>query len=302
MLSRLYRALPVVLAVAFASVAVADDRGRLDSFEFTNTLEWSGDDVQVHVKVTRAADGTYKADVGVGDDAKTGLAVPEEAVANLFKAVRQFRAFPDEGFGGDGAHFKTDVKAAGALPGGKAFSLERHFYDPEDEKAAKLQRALARAVGAFSKDVLEAAKPAPTLESFEYRNVLEWSGDDVQTQVKITRAADGTYKADVGVGESARKGLPVPEKTLAKLVRALQKFEKFPDDSFAGDGAHFYTDVKASIVKDGKTVELSRFFYDPSDDSPARLAGALGAAVESFEKEVRAASPTPGVTGALNQP
>ncbi len=299
----LHRALPLIAAVALAcpSLANADPKksqGQLDSFEYTYTLEWSSDEVQSQVKVTRQKDGTYKAELG----GEAAVAAPEAAVIKLFKAVRAFQTFPKAGFGGDGNHFHTDVKASGILPGGKAFSFERHFYDPNDERYDRARRALAKAVEDFSDDV-HAASAKPGLEAFEYTNTLEWSGDDVQTHVRVSRAADGTYTADVGVGASEKKGLKVPQAAIDKLVGALKAFEKFPDDSFAGDGAHFYTDVRSRVIlPGGKLLEVDRWFYDPSDDKAARLQGALASAVEEFEKAVRAANPTKGITAALQLP
>jgi hypothetical protein len=83
---------------------------------------------------------------------------------------------------------------------------------------------------------------------------------------------------------------------LSEVLVALEGMQAFPDDSFAGDGAHFYTRLSAvGELADGRALRLSRRFYDPSAGGPARLATDLDQAVGRLIARIAAATESAGL-------
>lgn len=149
-----------VPAARTAPTAVA----RLDSFDFAYVLEWSGDNVQFHLKLARQADGSYLADVD-GEEvaqARKGVRVEAAQVADLLKALSASQRIPDEGFGGDGNHFYTEVKATGELADGKPLAFDRFYYDMNDARVGRLAGALNYEVEKLVKAIAAQAAPAPS--------------------------------------------------------------------------------------------------------------------------------------------
>lgn len=131
--------------------ASAADIARLDAFEFTSLIEWGGDHVQVHFKLTRRADGRYVADID-GEDApakRTNVPVSDEVVADVVRALTRFQAFPEDSFAGDGNHWHYVVRASGERGDGSDLRFSRAFYEPNDEEARGQLGDLSDLVGAL---------------------------------------------------------------------------------------------------------------------------------------------------------
>lgn len=161
-----------VLALGLAPLALAQpappartaatDIARLDTFDFRYVLEWGDEFVQHHLKLTRQADGSFLADVD-GEEvatARTGVRVEAAQVADLLKVLAAAQRIPDDGFGGDGSHFFTQVSATGALGNGQPLAYERFYYDMSDSSVARLAGSLDREVVKLVEAI--SPKPAPT--------------------------------------------------------------------------------------------------------------------------------------------
>ena len=131
-----------------------------------------------------------------------------------------------------------------------------------------------------------------SLGRFEYSRVLEWSGNHEQGRLRLTPLADGSWLAEVESESIAPRRAKVQKEALVELVAAVGRMQDFPDHSFAGDGAHFYTTVSAEgRLADGRALRLSRSFYDPSASRPARLASELDGAVQRLIQRIVEAVP-----------
>ncbi len=138
----------------------ANDIARLDAFDFRYVLEWGDEFVQHHLKLTRQADGSFLADAdGEGYETKTGVRLEAAQVADLLEVLSAAQRIPDDGFGGDGSHFFTQVNASGALGNGQPLSYERFYYDMSDSSVARLAGSLDNEVEKLVKAI--ASKPAP---------------------------------------------------------------------------------------------------------------------------------------------
>jgi hypothetical protein len=159
-LSPLALAQPAPVGLPPPARTAAKDVARLDAFDFRYVLEWGEDFVQHHLKLTRQADGSYLADAdGEGYETKTGVRLEAAQVADLLKVLSAAQRIPDDGFGGDGSHFYTQVSATGALGDGQPLSYERYYYDMSDSSVARLAGSLDNEVEKLVKAV--ASKPAP---------------------------------------------------------------------------------------------------------------------------------------------
>lgn len=139
------------------------------------------------------------------------------------------------------------------------------------------------------------------LSRFEYSRVLEWSGEEEQGHLTLRRLNDGSYLARVDAAHVAPREARVQCSALTRLFGALERMQAFPQDSFAGDGAHFYTRTSADgLLSDGRTLSFARRFYDPADGRAARLAGELDAAVNDLIRQIVAVvPPSNGITTTL---
>lgn len=136
------------------------------------------------------------------------------------------------------------------------------------------------------------------LDRLDYTRTLEWGGDHVQARLVLVRQPDGTYRADVaGEGLASRTGVAVDAQALQPLLEALTAFQQFPDDSFGGDGNHFFTRIEVEAARaDGAAVRLSRRFYDPGSAALLELSGDVDAAVERLVRALTA-GPVTGLVG-----
>ncbi len=141
----------------------ANDIARLDTFDFAYVLEWSGDNVQFHLKLARQADGSYLADVD-GEEvaqARKGVRVEAAQLADLLKTLSASQKIPDDGFGGDGNHFYTQINATGQLANGKPLAFDRFYYDMNDARVGALAGALNYEVEKLVKALAPAPAPTP---------------------------------------------------------------------------------------------------------------------------------------------
>ena len=108
------------------------------------------------------------------------------------------------------------------------------------------------------------ASVLPQLQTLLYERVIEWGGDHVQLSLNLERQADGTYLADIG-GEDwkAATGIAVSEAELQDVREKLEAMQDFPKDSFAIEGTHWYTNLKATgTTPEGQPWNFKRWFYD----------------------------------------
>lgn len=165
--------LACALALALPALTLAQDDRRqappaatiaqLDSLEWVRGIEWGGDHIQTRLRITRQADGTHLADFD-GEDVKhpaQGVVVPAEEVERLKAALAAMLSFPDDGFGGDGNHWFTDIRAAGSLAGGQPLAFKRYFYDANSDGVMRQAGAFEDAVqGLISRLSKPPAAPA----------------------------------------------------------------------------------------------------------------------------------------------
>lgn len=167
--------LACALALALPSLTLAQDERRrpapvasvaeLDSLDWVRGIEWGDYHVQTHLSLVKQADGTYVADVD-GEDVKTplkGVAVPAEEVEKLKAALGKMLSFPDDGFGGDGNHWYTELKAKGTA-GGQPLAFKRFFFDANSDRvmrqAGEFEAAVMALIAALSPPAPEAGLEA----------------------------------------------------------------------------------------------------------------------------------------------
>jgi hypothetical protein len=151
---------------------------------------------------------------------------------------------------------------------------------------------------------LAAAQPLPTIETLKLERGIEWGDYHAQLTLTLTRQADGSYLADVGGEDYAEtKGLVVSETALKDLKQALWALRDLPDDSFAGEGNHWYTSLDlVGAAPDGQPWRLKRWCFDTNSDRLHRLITSLEEAADQLIKKLLAAStpaPAAGMTSAL---
>ena len=134
-----------------AAAAPAAAALRLDGLDYARGIEWGGDHIQLHLRLTRQADGSYRADYD-GEDVKhpaQGVAVPAEAMAGFVQALEAMLSFPDDSFAGEGNHWFTRIEAKGERAGGQALAFSRDFYDSNSQRVMAQAGAFERAVTAL---------------------------------------------------------------------------------------------------------------------------------------------------------
>lgn len=152
-----------------------------------------------------------------------------------------------------------------------------------------------------------AAQPPqlPTLQTFDYERGIEWGDYNPEYELTLARQADGSYLADYKLrGGPEAKQVPVQEDQLQELRQVLEGMRGFPDDSFAGEGNHWYTDFTLHAADpDGSAWQLKRWWFDSNSRPIVRQTQALEDAVLHLVKALAppATAPAPqgGMTSAL---
>lgn len=135
---------------------------QLGSFDYVRAIEWGGDHVQIHLRLTRQADGTYLADYD-GEEVKSPgqkVPVPADAVAALGKALEAMYSFPDDSFAVEGNHWFTRIEAAGTRADGKPLAYSRDFYDSNSGSIMRQAGAFEQAVTALIERLITQQKTA----------------------------------------------------------------------------------------------------------------------------------------------
>ena len=237
-----------------------------DRVEYERGFEWGGYEAYTKLTLERQPDGSYLAEIGGKDHtARVGVKVSALQLLSLRERLQDMQSFPTDSFAGAGNHGYTSLEATGTDAAGQPWALKRWFYETSvaelDRRAAALEQAVVALIEARVAEL-----ERPRLDRFRYERGIEWGGHHAKVRLSLTRQPDGTYLADVG-GEdhTARSGVVVSEAQLEQLRRTLHELRDFPDDSFAGDGNHWYTRLQAEGERpDGATWSFARSCYDPN--------------------------------------
>ncbi len=266
-----------------------------ERLKYERGFEWAGEPY-TRLALERQSDGSYLAEIGGQDHvARTGIRVEPLQLMRLRERLADMDAFPAASFAGDGNHDTTSLEVEGTDAAGQPWSLRRSFFHPSDADLYRRVRALDEAVLALIEEVTR-----PRLDRFVYERGIEWGGHHAKTRLRLTRQQDGSYLADVGGEDHAdRGGVPVKEAQLTELRRTLHALRDFPDDSFAGDGNHWYTRLRADGEDPAGTPwRFARSCYDPNHPKGQRAIDELEEAVTRLIASLPPAQPTSGAGSA----
>lgn len=147
----------------------------------------------------------------------------------------------------------------------------------------------------------------PSLPSFKTLTVvrgIEWGQYYDQLKLTLTKRADGTYRADI-TGEdypNVAQDLTVQEADLQELKQALWAMRGFSSGtSFAGEGNHWYTEVKLDGKQpDGQDWNLDLWFFDSNSRAVSeKVANLEDASRKLIEKLIQTATPAPAASGGM---
>lgn len=127
----------------------------------------------------------------------------------------------------------------------------------------------------------------PAIESLKYARGIEWGGRKDQMRLELIRQPDGTYLASVsGEKHAARSNVVLQEIDLVLVRLELHSMRNFPDDSFAGAGNHWYTDLQLVGNVGGNPYSFTRWFYESGtqlDFTAGRLERAVSILIDQIE-------------------
>lgn len=135
---------------------------QMASLDYARGIEWGGDHIQIHLRLTRQADGTYLADYD-GEEVKSPgqkVPVPADAVAALGKALEAMYSFPADSFAVEGNHWFTRIEAQGTRADGQPLAYSRDFYDSNSGSIMRQANAFEQAVTALIERLITQQKTA----------------------------------------------------------------------------------------------------------------------------------------------